>query len=67
MRKIWVNKADTFEAAQKFEQDYYFKMGKVKRLETVQLLREGYLKIKRGRKNENREGLRSVIKVIQQK
>jgi hypothetical protein len=64
MGKIWVNKANSFKAAENFESDYYLKMDALKRLDTVQLLRKWYFKIKRGRKYENREGLRRIIKVI---
>lgn len=65
-KKIWVNKADSFKAAQDFDFEYYLSMSSGKRLETVQFLREAYFKIKRGLKHEGRERLRRVIKVIQQ-
>jgi len=67
MKRIWVNKAKSFEAAKKFDRDYYLKMNALERLETVQLLREWYFKIKKGLKNEDRERLRRVVKIIQQK
>ena len=67
MKRIWVNKAKSFKAARKFDRDYYLKMNALERLETVQLLREWYFKIKKGLKNEDRERLRRVIKIIQQK
>ena len=65
MKKIWVNKTNSFKNAEKFDYDYYLNMTTSKRLETMQLLREIYPKIKKGYKSENREGLRRVIKVIQ--
>ena len=66
MRPIWVYKTDSFKAAKKFDEDYYLAMPRMKRLETVQFLREICHKIKKGLKDyENREGLRRVIKIIQ--
>ena len=64
-RKIWVNKTRLFSDAEKFDTNYYLGMSKAERLDTVQFLRESYQKIKPGKKNESREGLRRVIKVIQ--
>ena len=66
MKKIWVNKLDSFEAAEKFDENYYLSMSSSERLETVQVLREMDFKI-RSKGNENREGLRRAIKIIQQK
>ncbi len=65
MEKIWVNKTNSLKDAEKFDNDYYLDMTASKRLETMQLLREIYPKIKKGYKSENREGLRRVIKIIQ--
>jgi len=67
MKRIWVNKAQSFKAAKEFDRDYYLKMNASERLETMQLLREWYFKIKKGLKNENRKRLRRVVKIIQQK
>ena len=61
MKTIWVKKCANFEEAEKFDKEYYRRMGSRKRLETIQLLREINLKFK----NESREGLRRVIKIIQ--
>lgn len=72
MKRIWVNKANSFENAEKFDRDYYLAMTSAERLETVQLLRERYfpqdplVKTKKYRKNENRKRLRRVISVVQQ-
>ncbi len=60
MNKIWVNKADSFEEAERFDRDYYLKMTSSERLEIVQFLKENFYKIK----NEDRKGLRGFIKVI---
>jgi len=65
MKKIWVNRADTFEAAQRFDESYYLSMSRMERLETMQFLREIYYKIKNGEEDEGRKRLRSVAKVIQ--
>jgi len=64
MKKIWVNKAASFEEAEKFDEKYYREMSETARLETVQLLREEHYKFSGG-KNESRKGLRRSVKVIQ--
>lgn len=43
-RKIWAHVADLYEAAQEFDDAYYLSMTGEERLETVQILRERYLK-----------------------
>lgn len=65
MKKIWVNKTETFESAERFDESYYLSMSKTERLETVQFLRELYFKIKNSEANESRKRLRKVVKVIQ--
>ena len=65
MKKIWVKKVDTFEAANRFDAHYYLSMGSKKRLETMQLLREIYFKMKGGEKDESGKGLRRVVKIVQ--
>ena len=65
MAKIWVHKTDTFEAAKRFDQDYYLLMSTSMRLDTVQFLREAYDKMKKGGENESGKGLRRVVTVIQ--
>lgn len=67
MKKIWVNKANSFKAAERFDNDYYLKMTSSERLETVQFLREEYFKIKKGLRNEDRKRLRRVFRIIEQK
>lgn len=66
MRKIWVNKADSFDLAKEYDDYYYLSMSPQERLETVQLLREIYFKINKGLENESRKGLRRIIKVVKQ-
>ncbi len=60
-----MNKTDSFKKAEKFDENYYLTMLERERLETMQFLREIYRKIKRRLKNESREGLRRVIRIIQ--
>ncbi len=64
-RKIWINRPESPEDAERFERDYYLKMTKSERLSTVQFLRDISSKIK-GERNEGREGLRRVIKIAKQ-
>jgi hypothetical protein len=64
MKKIWAHKASSFKQASKFDDLYYLKMSRNDRINTVQLLRELYQKL-RGLKNENRKRLRRSIKIIQ--
>lgn len=69
MKKIWVNKAKSFKEAEEFDRKYYTSMTGEERLETMQFLREIYLKfflkIKKGSKDESRKGLRRTIKILQ--
>lgn len=65
MKKVWVNKTGSFKDAEKFDRDYYFNMSASARLETIQLLREMYFKIKKGYIHESGKRLRRVIRVIQ--
>ena len=51
-KKVWVNIAHSFKEAEEFDMNYYQTMARKERLETIQLLREQYFKIK-GIKNEN--------------
>jgi DNA polymerase III delta subunit len=67
MKKVWIHKADSFADAEEFERNYYSKMSPSERLETVQILREVYFKLKKGSKDESRKGLRRVLKIAEQK
>ncbi len=62
--KIWLNKAENFEAAERFDRDYYLKMSREQRLETVQMLRE--ISFKMNKNNENTKRLRRVVRIIKQ-
>lgn len=65
-RKVWVNKSRSFRESQEFDDAYYQAMTPKERLETVQFLREEYEKMKKGKKHEDRKGLRRVLKLIKQ-
>ena len=64
--KIWVNKSKSFKEAEKFNNDYYFKMSPKKRLENLQVLRELWFNFNKSN-NENGKRLRRTIKIIKQK
>ena len=63
MKKIWINKTNSFKEAEQFDENYYLSMSREQRLEIVQFLREQYFKI-RSRQSESRKGLRRFIRVI---
>ncbi|TES93385.1 MAG: hypothetical protein E3J87_02375 [Candidatus Cloacimonadota bacterium] len=63
MKKIWINKTNSFKEAEQFDENYYLSMSREQRVEIVQFLREQYLKIRSGQ-SESRKGLRRFIKVI---
>lgn len=65
MAKIWMHRADSFKAAERFDLNYYLSMGSTERLEIVQYLREEHMKMKKGGKDEIAEGLRRVITIVQ--
>lgn len=70
MKKIWVNKTYSFEDAERFDENYYLNMTSTERLDIMQFLRESYFKIikfEKDLKNESRERLRRVVKIIKQK
>jgi hypothetical protein len=66
MKKIWVQKSDSFQKAAKFNIEYYVTMSPSERLETMQFLREMISKLNKGRScGKNRKRLRRTIKIIQ--
>ena len=65
MRKIWINKANSFKKAEDFDNKYYFNLRASERLDIVQFLRESYFKIKGRTSNAGRKGLRRSVKIIQ--
>jgi len=64
--KVWVNKAKSFEAAERFDKNYYLRMSGKERLETVQMLREMWFNVDKSN-NENGKRLRRTVRIIKQK
>ena len=62
MKKIWVHKARSFEAVERFERRYYRVMSAKERLETVDWLRQVARKMRKGNGGTR---LRRVITVVQ--
>lgn len=73
-KRVWVNKTDSFQKAEEFDEKYDLSRSPEERLSDVQFLREEYLKmspapqggarVKKGPRNESRKGLRRVLKII---
>lgn len=66
MKKIWINKARSFNEAQNFDTDYYLSLSASERLETVQILREEYFKSKGLKFRDDRKRLRRIFRIIKQ-
>ena len=66
MKKIWINKAGSFNEAQNFDTAYYLSLSASERLETVQILREEYFKSKGLKFRDDRKRLRRVFRIIKQ-
>ena len=66
MKKIWIHKAASFREAEKFDTEYYLSMSAAERIETMQMLREMYYKLKGRGSYARRKGLRRSVKIIQQ-
>jgi hypothetical protein len=64
--KVWINKTNSFEEAQKFDDSYYLSLKATERLETVQFLREEYRKLNKDQDHEGGKRLRRIFKLIQQ-
>ena len=64
--KVWINKSKSYEEAKEFDDGYYLSMSQTERIETVQFLREEYLRMSKGRNHEGRKRLRRVSKIIKQ-
>lgn len=67
MKKIWINKSNSFEEAEKFDENYYRQMTTTQRLEIMQFLRELNFKLKPEKRDEGGKRLRRFIRIIQQK
>ena len=66
MRKIWINRAKSFEEAQDFDNVYYLNLSSVERVEIVQILREEYFKNHGMNFREDGKRLRRVLRVVKQ-
>ena len=64
MKRIWINKANSFKEAEDFDTKYYLSMSASERLDLVQFLREEYFKINKEVGNEARKGLRRIYKIV---
>lgn len=66
IRKIWVKRPRSYVEAQQFDDSYYLSQSGTARLETVQFLREEFIKLHKDRNHESGKGLRRVLKIIKQ-
>ncbi len=64
-REIWINKANSFDEAQKFE-IYYLSLSSAERVETVQIWCEAHFKSNGLFRRENGKRLRRFFRVIKQ-
>ena len=66
MKKIWFNRANSFEEAQDFDTAYYLNLSSAERVEIVQILREEYFKSDGLEFREDGKRLRRVFRVVKQ-
>ena len=66
MKKIWVNRARSFEEARDFDNAYYLSLSSTERVESVQILREQYFKSHGLNYREDGKRLRRVFRIIKQ-
>jgi hypothetical protein len=66
MKKIWVNRAKSFEEARDFDSAYYLRLSSRDRVECVQFLREEYFKSRGLILHEDGKRLRRVFRIIKQ-
>ena len=66
MKKVWINRAKSFEDAQDFDGAYYLNLSSTERVESVQILREEYFKSHGLKFREDGKRLRRVFRVIKQ-
>jgi len=66
MKKIWVNRANSFGEARDFDNSYYSSFSSTERVENVQILREEYFKTHGMKFREDGKRLRRVFRVIKQ-
>lgn len=68
MKKIWVHKAASFAETAQFDTNYYSRMSRKQRIETMFLLRELQFRMTKGnRRGQTTPRLRRVVTRIQQK
>ena len=65
-KKIWVNRASSFSAAEKFDDEYYRARTASQRLDEMQFLREQYFKMNKEARDAHRKGLRRIITIVKQ-
>jgi hypothetical protein len=66
MKKIWVNRAKSFEEAQDFDNAYYLSLSSKDRVESVQILREEFFQSSGLEFREDGKRLRRVFRIIKQ-
>ena len=66
MERIWVNKVESFDAAERFEKKYYKSLSATERLEAVQFIRETYFESSGIILGENGKRLRRVLSSVKQ-
>jgi len=66
MKKIWVNRAKSFDEAQDFDTAYYLSLSSAERVENVQFLREEFFKSHGLKFCEDGKRLRRVFRIIKQ-
>lgn len=66
MKKIWVKKFTSFNAANAADELYYLKMTPAERLDTMFFLSKVNFKLKGVKQHESGQRLRRVVKIFQQ-
>jgi len=67
MERTWIHKAGSLREATEFDLNYYANMSPSKRIETVQYLREVWLRFGRKKHGNGQKGLQRVFKIIRKK
>jgi hypothetical protein len=65
-KAIWINKARSFQEAERFDRSYYVQLSHDQRIEIMQELREEYFESTGLLTDENGKRLRRVLRVIKQ-
>jgi hypothetical protein len=63
-KTVWLNKANSFKEAQKFDAAYYRRLSSKERVETIQLLRENHFKSTGMSIGKNGKRLQRVVRII---